>query len=320
MASNDKRPIVVKRIKKVSAGSHGGAWKIAYADFVTAMMAFFLLMWLLGSTSKEDLAGISEYFKTPLAVAMTGGSSTSESKSMIKGGGQDLTRNKGETRKGAIKPEKKIEVKTAEEILRMEKQKEVEKLKELKLKIEKAIDADQKLQQFKKQILLDITTEGLRIQIVDEKNRPMFRSGSAQLESYTKDILHEIGTMLNQVPNKVSLSGHTDAQPYSLGGKSYGNWELSADRANASRRELIVGGIADEKIVRVVGLSSAVLFDKVDPLNPINRRISIIVMNKKAEESARNDGGTVEVDADNVDTQQPVMSGVAAMPPPSAKH
>lgn len=314
MASNDKRPIVVKRIKKVSAGAHGGAWKIAYADFVTAMMAFFLLMWLLGSTAKEDLAGISEYFKTPLAVAMSGGSSTGESKSMIKGGGQDMTRNKGEVRKGEIKPEKKIEIKTAEEILRLEKQKEIEKLKELKAAIEKAIDANQKLQQFKKQILLDITTEGLRIQIVDEKNRPMFRSGSAQLESYTKDILHELGKMLNQVPNKVSLSGHTDAQPYSVGDKGYGNWELSADRANASRRELLVGGMSDEKIVRVVGLSSAVLFDKIDPLNPINRRISIIVMNKKAEESAHNDGGTVEIDAANADAQQPASSTMAEQP------
>ena len=322
MATSEKRPIVVKRIKKVAGGPHGGAWKIAYADFVTAMMAFFLLMWLLGSTSKEDLAGISEYFKTPLMVALTGGSSSSESKSMIKGGGQDATRSKGEVRKGEIKPEKKIELKTAQEVLRMEKQKEIEKLKELKEKIEKAIDADQKLQQFKKQILLDITTEGLRIQIVDEKNRPMFRSGSAQLEPYTKDILHEIGKMLNQVPNKISLSGHTDAESYSAGNKGYSNWELSSDRANASRRELIVGGISEEKIVRVVGLSSVVLFDKVDPLNPINRRISIIVMNKKAEEAARNDGGTVELDADAENAEQPVMAGVAAMPPAAAagKH
>jgi len=318
MASNDKRPIVVKRIKKVAGGPHGGAWKIAYADFVTAMMAFFLLMWLLGSTSKEDLAGISEYFKTPLAIVLTGGSASSESKSMIPGGGQDATRAKGEVRKGEIKPEKKIEIKTAAEILSMEKG-ELEKLKELKAGIEKKIDANQKLQQFKKQILLDITSEGLRIQIVDEKNRPMFRSGSAQLESYTKDILHEIGTMLNQVQNKVSLSGHTDAQPYSLGDKGYSNWELSADRANASRRELIIGGMDEEKVVRVVGLSSAVLFDKIDPLNPINRRISIIVMNKKAEQSARNDGGTVEVDAASPDAQQPVMAGVAGMPP-AAKH
>lgn len=319
MASNDKRPIVVKRIKKVQGGAHGGAWKIAYADFVTAMMAFFLLMWLLGSVSKQDLAGISEYFKTPLLVALSGGTNPGESKSMIKGGGQDFTRTEGEVKRGETKPEKKIAPQTAEEVLRMEKQKEVTKLKDLKAKIEKAIDSNPKLQQFKKQILLDITTEGLRIQIVDEKNRPMFRSGSAQLEPYTKDILHEIGNMLNQVPNKISLSGHTDAQPYPSGDKGYSNWELSADRANASRRELIAGGMGDDKTVRVVGLSSAVLFDKIDPLNPINRRISIIVMNKKAEEEARNDGGTVEVDANNPEVQQPVMDSVAAMPP-ATKH
>src|SRR5271165_6578033 len=142
-SSSDKRPIVVKRIKKVVGGAHGGAWKIAYADFVTAMMAFFLLMWLLGSTAKEDLAGISDYFKTPLEISMLGGSSSSESKSMIKGGGQDATRNKGEVRRGEVKPEKKIEIKNAEEILRIEKQKEIEKLKELKAGIEKAIDANQ---------------------------------------------------------------------------------------------------------------------------------------------------------------------------------
>jgi chemotaxis protein MotB len=149
------------------------------------------------------------------------------------------------------------------------------------------------LQQFKKQILLDITSEGLRIQIVDEKNRPMFQIGSAELEPYTREILHEIGKMLNEVPNKVSISGHTDAALYGGGAAGYSNWELSADRANASRRELIVGGMAEEKIVRVVGLSSAVLFKKDEPLNPVNRRISMIVMNKKAEDAASRDGGTV---------------------------
>ncbi len=321
MASNEKRPIVVKRIKKVAGAHHGGAWKIAYADFVTAMMAFFLLMWLLGSTSEGDLAGISEYFKTPLKVALAGGKRSSESSSVIQGGGQDLTRSEGQVKKGVNPPEKKlIDLKTVqEEILRIEKQKETDKLKELKASIEKAIDASPKLQQFKKQILLDITSEGLRIQIIDEKNRPMFQSGSAKLEPYTKEILYEIGIMLNQVPNKVSLSGHTDAQAYSFGDKGYSNWELSADRANASRRELILGGMDENKIVRVVGLSSAVLFDKTDPLNPQNRRISLIVMNKKAEESARNDGGTIEVNTENTDATQAVKSGVAALPPP-VKH
>lgn len=301
MAIDDKKPIVVKRIKKVAGGHHGGAWKIAYADFVTAMMAFFLLMWLLGSTTQSDLLGIADYFRTPLKVALMGGSGSGDSSSVVKGGGRDLTRSEGQLKKGELPTEKKIiNLKAApEEVLRAEKRKELEKLKGLKGNIEKAIDDSAKLQQFKNQILLDITTEGLRIQIMDEKNRPMFQRGSARLETYTKEILHEIGTVLNQVPNKVSLSGHTDAQPYSFGEKGYSNWELSADRANASRRELIAGGIDEGKIVRVVGLSSAVLFDKSDPLSPVNRRISIIVMNKKAEESAQNDGGTVEEDIEN---------------------
>ena len=317
MATNEKRPIVIKRIKKVAGGHHGGAWKIAYADFVTAMMAFFLLMWLLGSSTQSDLQGIADYFNTPLKVALAGGSGSGDSSSVIKGGGKDLTRSEGQVKQGELPAEKKIiNLKAAtEEILRIEKQKEIEKLKELKANIEKAIEANPKLQQFNKQILLDITSEGLRIQVVDEKNRPMFKSGSAQLEPYTKEILHEIGMTLSRVPNKVSLSGHTDAQVYSGGEKGYSNWDLSADRANASRRELISGGIGDDKMVRVVGLASAVLFDKKDPLNPINRRISIIVMNKEAEELARNDGGTVELEAGGGEAQQAIKSGVETLPP-----
>ena len=317
MADN-KKPIVVKRIKKVVGGHHGGAWKIAYADFVTAMMAFFLLMWLLGSTAKGDLQGISEYFKTPLKVALSGGSGSGDSSSIIKGGGQDLTRSAGQVKKGDLPAEKKtINLKAAqEEFLRAERVKEIEKLKELKANIEKAINSNIKLQKFKNQILLDITSEGLRIQIVDEQNRPMFQSGRAQLEPYTVEILHEIGKTLNEVPNKVSISGHTDAAAYGAGGKGYSNWELSADRANASRRELISGGMADEKIVRVVGLSSAVLFNKDDPLSPVNRRISLIVMNKKAEEAASHDGGTVGVDAegDAENVQDAIKAGIQTLP------
>ncbi len=321
MANEDKRPIVIKRIKKVAGGAHGGAWKIAYADFVTAMMAFFLLMWLLGSTAKGDLQGISEYFKTPLKVALMGGSGSGDSSSIIKGGGQDLTRSEGQVKSGELPSEKKIiNIKAArEEFLRLERVKELEKLKELKSNLEKMIEADAKLKKFKDQILLDLTSEGLRVQIVDEKNRPMFQSGSADLEPYTKDILRAIGKVLNEMPNKVSLSGHTDAQPYVTADGRYSNWELSADRGNASRRELIKGGLAEEKIVRVVGLSSAVLFDKSQPLNPINRRISIIVLNKKAEEAALKDGGSVDIDAETGDPldslQTDAASGVAMTAP-----
>lgn len=293
MANEELRPIIVKRIKKHGGGHHGGAWKIAYADFVTAMMAFFLLMWLLGSTAKGNLQGIAEYFQTPLKVAMSGGDGSGDSSSVIKGGGKDLSLREGQTRKGDIEaPKKTYNLQAAEAALAKV---DAERLKSLKEKIEAAIEASPTLKQFRKQLLLDITSEGLRIQMVDEKNRPMFASGNADLQPYTKEILHEIGLALNEVPNKISLSGHTDAAPYGHGEKGYSNWELSADRANASRRELIYGGMDETKVLRIVGLSSSVLFDKGDPLNPINRRISIIVMNKKAEQSASQDGGEIDV-------------------------
>ncbi len=321
MASEEKRPIVIKRIKKMSAGAHGGAWKIAYADFVTAMMAFFLLMWLLGSTAKGDLNGISEYFKTPLKVALMGGDGSGDATSVIKGGGTDLTKTEGQVKKSNDPSEKQvINLKTAiADMMKMEKDIELEKLKELKKSIEKAINSNANLAQFKDQILLDITSDGLRIQIVDEKNRPMFKLGKSELEPYTKDILHEIGKTMNQLPNKVSLSGHTDAHPFSTDRKGFSNWDLSAERANASRRELIVGGMDETKVVRVVGMSSAVLFDTSDPFNPINRRISIIVMNKKAQETAQHDGGIVEMDAENGDVKKILgASGVSAASAPAA--
>ncbi|MDB5990986.1 MAG: flagellar motor protein MotB [Herbaspirillum sp.] len=305
MAEEGLRPIIVKRIKKSRGGHGSGAWKIAYADFVTAMMAFFLLMWLLGSTAKGDLQGISEYFKTPLKVAMAGGSGSGDSSSVLPGGGRDLTRQDGQLKKGdndIVKKSLNLRAAQAE----LEKQ-DAMRLKELKKRIETAIDNSPTLKQFKNQLLLDITTEGLRIQIVDEKNRPMFALASAQLQPYTREILREIGKTLNDVPNKISLSGHTDATPYTSGEKAYSNWELSADRANASRRELIAGGMDESKMLRVVGLSSAVLLDKEDPFNPINRRISIIVMNKRAEDAVEKDSGALPVtnDADVRDSLLP---------------
>lgn len=296
--AEDGRTIIVKRIKKTPHGHHGGAWKIAYADFVTAMMAFFLLMWLMGTISAGDLQGIEEYFKTPLKVALMGGPAVGGSQSVIKGGGKDLTQKAGQVRKADGKDSaKKPDLKSAK--AELEKQEKL-KLQELKQKLQQAIEASVTMRQFKNQLLLDITTEGLRIQIVDDQNRPMFASSKVELQPYAKQILHEIGQVLNGLPNKISLSGHTDASPYSNGEKSYSNWELSSDRANTSRRELVSGGMDESKLLRVVGLSSAVLFDKANPFNPINRRISIIVMNKKAEEDALNDDSAIKVDANSV--------------------
>jgi chemotaxis protein MotB len=294
MSDDSQQPIVVKRIKKGGGGHHGGAWKIAYADFVTAMMAFFLLMWLLGSTTKGDLKGIADYFQTPLKVALFGGSGTGDSSSVIKGGGEDLTRTYGQVKKGDIEADRKtINLqRLKEDFERMEKQ----KLEGLKSELETLIEATPTLKQFKNQLLLDITTEGLRVQIVDEKNRPMFDSASSELKPYTRDILHEIGKALNKVENRISLTGHTDATPYAGGDRGFGNWELSTNRANASRRELVAGGMADSKMIRVVGLASTVLYDKTDPHSAINRRIGIVVLNKRTEEAILRDGGVVEED------------------------
>jgi chemotaxis protein MotB len=291
MADDSQRPIVIKRIKKVSGGAHGGAWKIAYADFVTAMMAFFLLMWLLGSTSKAKLEGIALYFQTPLKVALAGGSGSGDSSSVIKGGGTDLTRSVGQVKNGEVEGKKTINLDAS----RAKKEKEeAERLKDVKDKLDKAVASNPKMQQFKKQLKIDITSEGLRIQIIDDKNRPMFDSGGAIMKPYARDILREIGKTLNELPNRISLSGHTDAVAYAGGDAGYSNWELSADRANASRRELVAGGLEDGKVLRVVGLGSAIPFDKDDPNASVNRRISIIVMNKKAEEAITREARQIE--------------------------
>jgi chemotaxis protein MotB len=292
MAASEKKhqPIIVKRIKKVSGGHHGGAWKIAYADFVTAMMAFFLLMWLLGSTTKGEQQGIADYFSTPLKVALQGGTGSGDSSSVVTGGGKDLNRTVGAKARGEIEAPKRtynLQALRAE----LERQ-EGEKLAALQAKVEGVMSNNPKLLEFRSQIRVDMTSEGLRIQIVDDLNRPMFDSGSAQVKDYMRDILQETGRVLNEVDNRVSLSGHTDTAPYGNGVKGYSNWELSADRANASRRELLAGGLLEDKIVRVLGLAASVPIDSQDPGAAVNRRIAIIVMKKEASDQITAAGGT----------------------------
>lgn len=294
MAEEHIAPIIVKKIKKNGGGHHGGAWKIAYADFVTAMMAFFLLMWLLGSTSKAQKEGISEYFQTPLHMVLMGPSLGQSDSALKNTGGKDVTKKQGQVKPVEGDPGKLKTVKL-EDVKEALKQAEKVKLETLKAKIEQAIEENQTLKQFKSQLKLDITSEGLRIQIIDEQNRPMFENAKAELQPYAKQILREIGKTLNGVDNKISLSGHTDAAGYANGDQGYSNWELSADRANASRRELIAGGMDETKLMRVVGLGSAIMIDKENPFNPINRRISLIVMNKETEEDLLKDNDQISV-------------------------
>jgi len=284
MAGDSKKlqPIIVKRIKKSGHAAHGGAWKIAYADFVTAMMAFFLLMWLLGSTTDGDKKGIADYFQSPLKIALAGGSGSGDSNSILKGGGESLTSTVGQVKKGEVEATRNtINLhKLKQEQIRAE----VARLENLKQEIQQKLQSNEKLKDISSQIRLDMTRDGLRIQIVDDQNRPMFASGSAQIAPYMKELLREIGSVLTEVPNHLTLEGHTDAQPFPGGDRGYSNWELSSDRANASRRELIAGGLADDRVLRVQGLASSQPFDEKDPLAPANRRISIIVMNREAED------------------------------------
>ncbi|WP_319240777.1 flagellar motor protein MotB [uncultured Propionivibrio sp.] len=296
--SEDVRPIVIKRIKKSAAGHHGGAWKLAYADFVTAMMAFFLLMWLLGSTANGDLKGIAEYFQNPMRVSLSGGTGAGDATSILKGGGKDITATSGQVKGGEMAAKRDAGKDLREQLRKEFEMRERAALNELKQSIEKLIDSNSTLRQFKNQLLIDVTPEGLRIQIIDEKNRPMFDLSSADLKPYSRVILREIGKALNAVPNKVSFSGHTDAAQYSSGEKGFSNWELSANRANASRREMIAGGMDENKVLRVVGLSSTVLFNKNDPLDPSNRRISIVVLNKRTEEAMLQEDGSANIEVD----------------------
>jgi chemotaxis protein MotB len=271
--SAEKPRIIVKRIVKRGGRHHGGAWKIAFADFMTAMMALFLVMWLLSTTTPKQREGIAEHFRTPLKVTLSGGEkSSTSSSSVIPGGGADPTHVDGE-------------VKRAEgEVKGAEGDADAGRMEILKKQLDEIIENRPLFKQFRPQILIDITSEGLRLQIVDSENRPMFHLASARVEPHMRAILREIGPALSDWPNKITVSGHTDSTPYTSGDKFYSNWELSADRANASRRELVAGGMAEEKVLRVMGLSDSMPLDQADPRKPINRRISIIVLNPRTQE------------------------------------
>ncbi len=293
MSKGKDRAIVVKRVAPAKKGHHGGAWKLAYADFMTAMMAFFLLMWLLSAVTPVQLKGIADYFNTPLKAALFGsGDRSSQDSSIVNGGGADITRaDAGTTRRtdgtnllaDRLTQEGREDQHNTEQSAGAQDRLEQMRLHDLQIKLMAAIEANPVLRQFKQQIRIDSTLSGLRIEIVDTQKRPMFAMSSNTVEPYMHDILREIGKTLNDVPNRIVVQGHTDAVPYAGGEKGYSNWELSADRANASRRELIGGGMDEAKVLRVTGLASTQNLNKADPLDPENRRISILVLNRKSE-------------------------------------
>lgn len=280
--SGGNQPIIIKRVKKVSGGSHGGSWKIAFADFAIAMMAFFLVMWLLSSATPEQLKAISGYFQDPV------GYSQSASPYVIDLGGTP-TPSATSTINPEINDEISLRVDTEQsqgldkESANLLEQLEQERLNLLLLELQNKLEENKELEPYLDQISLAITQDGLRIQITDAENRPMFSLGSTKLQPHFEDILYMMAGSIRAVPNKISIGGHTDAKPYS-GAAEFGNWELSASRANSARRALRSGGLEEAQIARVSGYASSMLFDRKDPYNPVNRRIDILVLTKRAQE------------------------------------
>ncbi|MEX5342710.1 flagellar motor protein MotB [Pseudomonas sp. I2] len=283
----NNQPIIVKRVKRFGDGHHGGSWKIAFADFATAMMAFFLVLWLLSTATPEQKIAIAGYFKDPIGFSESGTPYIIDL-----GGSPKLAPEKTINPEAESEPMPDTSIQLDKDrVESLAEQVEQERLQLLLQELQNKVEENPQLQKFKDQILFEITQDGLRIQIMDAENRPMFDLGSARLQPYFEDILLAMADTIKAVPNKISISGHTDAKPYAGTGE-FGNWELSASRANAARRALVAGGYPDAQVARVVGYASSSLFDRKDPFNPVNRRIDIIVLTKKAQRTIEGEQGT----------------------------
>lgn len=263
---------IVRRVEQQEEAKPFGAWKLAYADFVTAMMAFFLLMWLLSSPKPSDLAGLADYFtlSQPNATQNKGQSSSqSASESEIKDAKE-------------VKPINDMLEMARKELEVQREQQEAKQLENLKEQIQEMINMDPNTRPFKDQIVLDNSVEGLLIQLIDGGKRPMFDSGSPNLKPYAADILNRLTQVLNQVDNRLTVTGHTDSVVFASRGGAYTNWELSSDRANASRREMMNSGLPEQKVIRVVGMAASNPLVE-DSSEAVNRRIEILVLTRKAE-------------------------------------
>lgn len=286
---DEVRPIIVKKVKKNAPAHHGGAWKVAYADFVTAMMAFFLLLWLLSVTTEVQKNGIADYFTSRPMITQSedgsggilGGLSISKEGAMITEV-KPLT-NKPEVddpamRAGSIPPRKETNI--SDERFKEElRKREEENFRKAQAALQNAIKTSPELADMASALKVDMTSEGLRIQIVDQEDKPLFASGSADLLDHTKELLRKVSDVIQKLPNELSVRGHTDSVPYGPGAK-YTNWELSADRANASRRELLKAGLPVTRINNVVGKADTDHLFPDTPRDGKNRRISIILLHE----------------------------------------
>ncbi|HXW68587.1 MAG TPA: flagellar motor protein MotB [Dissulfurispiraceae bacterium] len=285
--SDKSKTIIVKKVRKGHEGGHGGSWKVAYADFVTAMMAFFLLMWLLAMVSPEKRAAVSEYFKHFSIFQSSGKSFMKESSQIFTHPGNEaktLTKEFGQGQ-GEISAE------------------------EFRNRLNKAID--EKLQGLKEHLMVDTVEGGVRIQLVDTEGKPMFRPGGADPTQFAKEILSFVADNIKGIPNKIAVEGHTDASP--LKSEKYTNWELSTERASAARRSLEDNGIDSNRIARVVGYADTELLYKDNPTDSRNRRISIILLEEKVKEPPK------PVPVERIETKPEAPQPVKAVPPAAVK-
>ena len=269
---NEPPPIIVKKVTVVAAGHHGGAWKVAYADFVTAMMAFFLLLWLLGATNEKQRKGIADYF-TPTLVklkqesagsnGMLGGSSITDVDSYPNRAGQTGTRSMTIPRDTTGGPKEGAE--------------KIKKMKSMQAKLASKMAANQRLAKLAKQVRMIDTSDGIRIDLVDDADFSMFQLGTTVLTPDAAQLLAAISEMLSGELGGLSIRGHTDALPWN-GGLGANNWSLSAGRAEATRQALMQRGIAETRFRKIEGVADREPLVRDKPEDPRNRRISILLM------------------------------------------
>lgn len=283
---SDEQSIIIKRLAKCPHVAHGGAWKIAFADFMTATAAFFMMLWVLAGTNDEEMKAMAEYFRNPTVIEST---PMSIVQSKEAGRTADAMIDMGGF-KDSPKGEKGDEDGSGEA-----KQKEAAQLQDMKEQIEQKIALNESLSQLKEQLKIDVTPNGLQVQILDDRKKPMFGAGVDLPRDYASKLIKEVGSVLANSSNKISIAGHTDSSGYHDEAE-YTNWELSADRANAARRLLLQGGVKADRIAQAVGMADTVPFDKENPYNPRNRRISIIVLSKDAQERLQSLSDAPKVD------------------------
>lgn len=282
-----ENPIIIKRARRRSVSTHGGSWKIAFADFALAMMAFFLVLWLIESTTELEKRVIAGYFSDPRSLANLGDGGTPH---ILDLDGQPLSIiNEGFNLSMLQDDQDRPDPSAMEndELMDLARARQIEIFENIKEQAEQLITANQEFEWFTDSVTIEVTEDGLSIQIVDRQNRPIFDLGSSQMRAYALEILWAIADILNQVPNLISIYGHTDSLPYGANNGQYTNWELSADRANAARRALVEGGLPYPQFAQIIGMGSSMPLDAADTTSHVNRRIVIMVLNRPAEERMR---------------------------------